>query len=53
MIEALVSQGNISEVLVFCFDQCPTSDSCHNGNQSHVPSIREAVENKAAFHSKV
>lgn len=53
MTEALVSQGNMSEVLVFCFDLCQASDTCHNNNQSHVPSIREAVENKAVLCSNL
>lgn len=32
--EALVSQENMAEVLVFCFDLCPVSDTCHNNNHS-------------------
>lgn len=47
--EALVSQGNIAEVLAFCSDLCPASDTCHKSNHSYVPSIRKNGENKAVL----
>lgn len=44
--EALVAQGNMAEVLVFCFDLRPASDTCHN-HHSYMPSLRKDGENKA------
>lgn len=45
--EALVSQENRAEVLVFCFDLCPVSDTCHNHNHSYMPFLRKDGENEA------
>lgn len=49
--EALVSQGNLAEVLVLCFDLFPASDTCHHNNHSYLCSLRKDGENKELFGS--